>query len=635
MQVREFEQEVRGALAQARARAAAFRAGTGDALATLQTFDRILQPLNGVEGRTGLYVNLHPDAAVRTACEALERELAELRTELSLDRGLYERLAAVEPAALPDEQARRLLAHALRDFRRAGVDRDETTRAEVKRLQEELVRVAQEFDRNIIEGGREFVVHEGAAGLSGLPADYVAAHPPRADGAVVIGTDPHDRMAFLTYAERGDLRHDYYLAATNRAVPQNLEVLPRLLATRHALARTLGYASWADYATEDKMTRSAATARAFVTRLAERVAERARVERAECLAEKRTLEPAAGEVFEWDRAYLLERIKRERFELDSLALRAYFPCERVKQGVLDTAARLYGLEFRREAAEPVWHPTVECWQVYEGGRARGRFFLDLFPRPGKYKHAAMFPVTDGLEGETLPEAVLVANFPAPSAGDPALLLHDQVTTFFHEFGHLLHHLLAGHGRWLGQAGIATERDFVEVPSQLFEEWAWDPEVLARFAHHVDSGAPIPAELVRRLRAAEDHGKGLTVQQQLFYAQLSLLYYERDPSQLDVTRTMIELKRRSTCLPHTEGSHFHASFGHLNGYSALYYTYLWSLVIAKDFWATFADEPMAAETARRYRRAVLEPGGARDAAELVRDFLGRDYSFAAFERWLSE
>jgi len=344
-------------------------------------------------------------------------------------------------------------------------------------------------------------------------------------------------------------------------------------------------------------------------------------------------------VFEWERAYLIERIKSERFEFDSRAVRAYFPVERVRAGVLDTASRLFGLEFRRDVALPVWHRSVECWEVREDGRAVGRFFLDLHPRAGKYKHAAMFPLTDGLQGETLPEAALVCNFPAPlerdGRTDPALLLHEQVTTFFHEFGHLLHHLLGGRGQWLSFAGIATERDFVEVPSQLFEEWAWNPDVLARFAHHVDTGEPIPAELVRRMRAAEDYGKGLTVQQQLFYALLSLSYYDRDPAGLDVTRAMTELKEEVSCLPHTEGNHFHASFGHLNGYSAIYYTYLWSLVIAKDFWARFERDPMAGEAALRYRRAVLEPGGARDAADLVRDFLGRAYSFEAFERWLEE
>jgi thimet oligopeptidase len=389
---------------------------------------------------------------VRERCEALEREIAELRTEVSLDRGLFERLAALEERALDAPDARRLLRHALRDFRRSGVDRDEATRARLRALQEELVAIGQEFDRNIVRGGRELVIREGVAGLAGLPADFVAAHPPRADGAVVLSTDPHVRMAFLTYAERADLRREYYLAATNRAVPSNLEVLPRLLEKRHELATTLGYAHWADYATEDKMTRSAGAARDFLTRLCAKVAARARVERDELLAAKRAREPGAAAIHEWERAYWLERVKAGRFRCDSLALRAYFPFERVKQGVLDTAAALFGLEFRRDPLARAWHPSVECWELLEAGEVRARFCFDLHPREGKYKHAAMFPVQDGLAGETLPEAVLVCNFPEPGPGDPALLLHDQVTTFFHEFGHLLHHVLAGRGAWLSFAG---------------------------------------------------------------------------------------------------------------------------------------------------------------------------------------
>jgi thimet oligopeptidase len=626
---------VDAALAAVRERVARFRAGSGDARETLREFDRLLAPLNGLEGRVGLFVSVHPDAEVRTGCEALERELAELRTELSLDRGLFERLAAVDAGALADPLERRLLAHALRDFRRSGVDRDEATRGRLKALQEELVAIAQEFDRNIVTGGREVVLRDGPAALAGLPADFVAAHPPRDDGAVVLTTDPHVRAAVMTYAERADVRRELHHAASNRAVPENLAVLPRLLARRHELARELGHAHWADYITEDKMTRSAAAARAFLEDVGRRVERRARIELDELLAKKREREPAATAIHEWERAYWTEQVKTERYRFDSRAVRAYFPLERVKQGVLDVAAELFGLELRAVMDAEVWHPSVECWEIREDGAPRARFYLDLFPRDGKYKHAAMFPVRDGLVDSTLPEAVLVCNFPQPTAGDPALLLHDQVTTFFHEFGHLLHHVLAGRGRFHSFAGIATERDFVEVPSQLFEEWAWDPAVLARFALHVETGEPIPADLVRRMRAAEDYGKGLATETQVFFGLLALGFYDRDPRGLDLTAELVALKERVSCLPHTPGTHFHASFGHLNGYSALYYTYLWSLVIAKDLLAAFGDGLMDAATALRYRRAVLEPGGARDASELVREFLGRGYSAAAFERWLAE
>jgi thimet oligopeptidase len=229
--------------------------------------------------------------------------------------------------------------------------------------------------------------------------------------------------------------------------------------------------------------------------------------------------------------------------------------------------------------------------------------------------------------------VLVCNLPRPSGDDPGLLQHDQVTTFFHEFGHLLHHLFAGRQRFLSFSGIATEWDFVEVPSQMYEEWAWETGVLQRFARHHETDEPIPAELVVRMRAAEEYGKGLHVCNQMLYALLALAYHEGDPSDLDPLAVLRELKERVTRFPYEQGTSFPASFGHLNGYSALYYTYMWSHVIAKDLFGRFTPDPMDREVASAYRRNVLAPGGARDAADLVREFLGRDYEFAAWRRWL--
>jgi thimet oligopeptidase len=259
----------------------------------------------------------------------------------------------------------------------------------------------------------------------------------------------------------------------------------------------------------------------------------------------------------------------------------------------------------------------------------------MHPREGKYKHYAQFTLSSGQEGVRLPEGVLVCNFPRPAPGAPALMEHGDVKTFFHELGHLLHHVLGGHTRWAGQSGVATEWDFVEAPSQMLEEWVWDPEVLARFARHVDTGEPIPAALVRRMRAADEYGKGLMVRQQMFYAATSLELHRRDPAGLDTTALVAEMQERYTPFRHVDGTYFQESFGHLDGYSAIYYTYMWSLVIAKDLLGPFrAAGLMDRGVARRYRRAILEPGGSKRAAELVTDFLGRPYAFDAFEGWLN-
>ena len=237
-------------------------------------------------------------------------------------------------------------------------------------------------------------------------------------------------------------------------------------------------------------------------------------------------------------------------------------------------------------------------------------------------------------GRRLPEGVLVCNFPRPGEA-PALLDLAEVRTLLHEFGHLLHHVLGGHTRWSAHSGVATEWDFVEAPSQLLEEWVWDPGVLATFARHVETGAPVPAELVARMKAADEYGKGLMVRQQMFYAATSLELHRRPPGGLDTTALVAELQERYTPFRHVPGTYFQESFGHLDGYSAIYYTYMWSLVIAKDLFGPFRQAGLLDPApARRYRRAVLEAGGSKPAAALVEDFLGRPHAFDAYEAWLN-
>ncbi|MCC7013114.1 MAG: Zn-dependent oligopeptidase [Planctomycetes bacterium] len=630
-----FEAESRTALDEARAALARLLALPGDASfeVVIGAFDAIGRPLDRVRGRAGLASQVHPDGQLRETANRVIQELAAFGTELSIHRGVYERLAKLDPARAPSALEARLLANALRDFRRSGVDRDEPTRQRIRELSDELVRIGQEFDVNIASDTRSITLTEGASALAGLPADYVAAHPPNDRGEVVITTDPPDYLPFMSYAERGDLRRALWREYNQRAAPKNLAVLQRLIEKRHELAQLLGYRSWADYVTEDKMVKSAANAKAFIDRVADAARARLHAETDDMLALKRESDPAATLVHDWERAYLVERIKARRFHFDSTSVRPYFAYRNVRDGVLATTAALYGIEFRRNTSEPVWHVAVECFDVIDRGQLAARLYLDMHPRPNKYKHAAMFDLTLGVD-RGLPQAALVCNFAAPTESDSGLMLHRDVETFFHEFGHLMHHLFSGRQRYMAFAGIATEWDFVEAPSQMYEEWAWDTGVLQRFARHHQTGEPIPAELVQRMREADEYGKGLHVGGQMFYAALALDYYDRDPKGLDTTARMIELKRKLLPFPHEEGTYFQASFGHLHGYSAIYYTYMWSLVIAKDLFSRFQPNLMERGVAQHYRETILAAGGTKDANELTRDFLGRDYSTEPFERWLN-
>jgi thimet oligopeptidase len=599
---------------------------------TLRPYDDALFELDGVASRCSLIENVHPQADVRAAAEKASQDAATAWTALSLDRGVYDALAALPSPK--DAETRYYLEKTLRDFRLSGVDKDEETRKRIGQLREELVEIGQEFARNIREP-RSLCARD-ASELSGLPADYVSRHAPDEHGLIWLTTDYPDAMPVFSYARSDSLRRAMYTEYNNRGYPKNLAVLDRLIARRHELANLLGFPSWAEYITADKMVGSARRASDFVDEIAAASAPRAAREYDALLAEKRREQPGAEAVQPWESTYWSERVRDARYAFDSQSVRPYFPFPRVKQGVLDVASRLFGVTFRQVPGAPVWHPSVECWEMVEHGSVLGRFYLDLFPRADKYKHAAQFDIRAGVLSRHLPEAALVCNLPGGTPGDPGLMEHSDVRTFFHEFGHLLHNMFAGRHRWAGVAGIRTEHDFVEAPSQMLEEWTLDPAVLQTFARHHETGEAIPAELVQRMKRAQEFGKGLSVRRQMALARTSLSYYDRPPAQVDTDALYREISQKYLPYPIVEGTHFQCSFGHLDGYSAVYYTYMWSLVIAKDLFAQFdAKDLLDPRVPRRYRERILEPGGSAPAAQLLEHFLGRPFDRKAWETWLNE
>jgi thimet oligopeptidase len=362
----------------------------------------------------------------------------------------------------------------------------------------------------------------------------------------------------------------------------------------------------------------------FIERLADAAEAAGRRDRDALLARKAAEQPGATTLDSADAGYYSELIRREQFDVDAQEVRRYFDFPRVRAGLLEVTGRLFGLEYR-EVDVQSWHEDVAVYDVWQDGELRGRIHLDLHPREGKYKHAAQFDLVGGVIDRALPEGVLVCNFPR------GLMEHQHVVTLFHEFGHLVHHILGGRQKWARFSGVATEWDFVEAPSQMLEEWAWDAQILQSFALDAE-GDPIPADLVARMRAAKDFGKGMFVRTQLFYTATSYLLHRDRPEDHDAA--VRELQQRYDMLDHIEGTHFQAAFGHLSGYTSAYYTYLWSLVIAKDLFSAFDPDDLFAPTvAARYRDRILAPGGSKDAAELVSDFLGRPFAFEAFAAWL--
>jgi thimet oligopeptidase len=599
---------------------------------TLDAWNTLGMTLNRVDGRASLYSEVHPDAPFRAAAEECVKRISSFTTDLGLDKDLYKALAAIDLKDA-DADAKRLVEHTLRDFRHAGVDKDDATRKRLRELNDAMTAAGLDFDRHIREDVRK--VQLDPAQLKGMPADYVKAHPVGEGGKVTITTDYPDYLPFWDYGEDPAARKELYLAFQNRGWPQNDESLKKLLTLRKELATTLGYASFADYVTYDKMIKSGKNAQDFIDKITKVTAARAKHDYSELLKRKKKDVPAATEVAEWEKALYAQKLKREDYAFDGQTVRPYFDFTQTQNGLLALTAKMYGLEYKAVPDAPRWHADVDVYDVNRDGKKIGRIYLDLHPRDGKYKHAANFGILRGVKGVQLPESALICNFPDPKKGE-ALMDHEEVVTFFHEFGHLMHNILAGEQRWVDFSGISTEHDFVEAPSQMFEEWAWDPGVLATFAKHKDTKQPIPADVVKKMRRARDVGKGTQARQQMFYAELSLrLHMEPEPAKLDTTQVLKEVQARYGMFPYVEGTHFQANFGHLNGYSAMYYTYMWSLVIAKDLLTEFKKKGlMDPATDAKYRDQILAKGGTKDAAELVKGFLGREYEFKAYEAWLN-
>jgi thimet oligopeptidase len=605
---------------------------------TLRLYDDAIAELAATGSQNGLLDSVHPDKAVRDMAQALAQKISQAGVELGLNQGVYQALSKID-AAGADAATKHYLDRTLLQYRLAGVDKDEATRARLKELQDKATVLALSFGRNVQEGGNTVVV-ENATELDGLPPDYLEAHQPSEDGKITLTTDFPDYLPVMTFAKSASLRQKMFLAYNTRAYPQNRQILLNLLAIRKEIANLLGFSTWADLATADQMMESAAKMQVFLDELDGATKSGAEKEFAMLLEFARGQQPGLSEIDAASRGYWLEQYRRSAFAFDSQSVRPYFPYDRVEQGVLATAARLFQVEFRPIPDAQIWHEDVATYDVYEktGESAEhpvGRFYLDMHPREGKDKWFSAHPLIPGIAGQQIPEAALICNFPGGKSGDPGLMQHSDVVTYFHEFGHLMHALLGGRQRWAGISGIATEGDFVEVPSQMLEEFFRDPALLATFALHYETSEPIPAELVQRMNRAGAFGRADWVRTQLFYTTYSLQTHAEEPTTLDPDALLQSLYTRF--LPYTwiDGNRMYSSFTHLVGYSSNYYTYLYDKVIALDFFAQFGADLLDSSTAMKYRRTVLEAGGSVPGKEIVEHFLGRTHSTDAFTAWVGE
>lgn len=602
-------------------------------LSLLNAYQQTFLQVDALEGWSSLLFNVHEDEKIRNVAQACEQKISKFKSDFFLDPDIFkvfQRIKDLETSPHDaDQQAQRVYDLLIREFKRNGVQQSQEVRKRLSVINEEITQLSQDYLKNINQDRREITLN--VKDLQGLTEDFIKPRTDAQTKKVKISTDYTDYFPVMQYASKREVRKQLYQLFMQRGYPQNKPVLEKLLKLRHEYAKTLGYDNWAQYHAEDKMAQKDQTIEQFINHLNDITKSVAQKEKQLLLTYLQKDEAQANTLEVWDRLYYTNLVQKDLFKFDPQQVRDYFEYNAVKNGIFDLYAELFGLEFVSVQNPVVWHPQVEQYEVKVGGKLLGKFYLDMHPRANKYKHAAMFPLQTGIKGGQIPIATLVCNFPEPKKG--VKMEHKEVVTFFHEFGHLIHQLLAQQSTWLRLSGISVEWDFVEAPSQILEEWAFDETVLNRFARN-SKNEQMPKELLQQLKASSEFAKALGISVQLFYAAYSFYLHHEEPT-FDLLAKNKELYEKYAPFPFDDQSFFFANFGHLVGYSSGYYTYQWSLVIAKDLFTRFQKEGlMNLSTAREYAEKILAPGSMKSAGDLVKDFLGRPYQLDAYQKWLT-
>jgi oligopeptidase A len=634
-------------LAQARDAIEAIAAETAPA-----TYDNTLGALErsglGLEYAMGIVGHLESvvtSDALREAYNAVQPKVAEFSSSIPLHAGLWRRLqelAASDEAARLDPVRRRHLDKTVDEFRRHGAQLDAAGKAELQKIDIALAMATTKFSENVLDatGAWEMIITDEAL-LAGLPPSAIDAARASAEAKGKAGwrftLQAPSMIPVLTYLDDAQIRRDVWHASNTRATVEpydNRPVMAEILRLRSARARLLGFADFSDLVLADRMAKHGARARAFVDELRSKSEAAFVRENDELLAFRREVEgPDAPALNPWDVAYWAEKQRRARFDFDEEALRPYFALPAVLRGIFAIAERLYGVTIEPEDTLPVWHPDVSTYRLLDrDGTKLGAFYVDMHPRETKRDGAWMNgllmgrPTPSGFEPHL---GLICGNLTEPLPGRPAVLTHREVETIAHELGHLFHHLLS-RVEVRALAGTNVAWDFVELPSQIMENWCWERQALDLFARHVDTGETIPDALLEPMRRARTSRAAAAMMRQLGFCDVDLsLHTTFDPSAgVDVVAYARDIMQRYAPAPLPADYAMIAGFGHLFahpvGYAAGYYSYKWAEVLDADAFDRFATEGLFnPATGDAFRRTILEKGDSRDPLELFRAFRGRD------------
>lgn len=596
-------------------------ARAGDARKVFAEWNQLQMTLEDLQGPVEILNNVSPDKAVRDHAETCLVAITKFSTDLLQSEKLYARFKAVKPH---DAIETKLRKNVLESFEDTGVALPPAKRQRMNVILGRLDELAKEFSRRVRDNNEKLVFTP--AEVKGLPPAYLAAAKRDDKGNYLLGFDYPSYTPFMEYADDAPTRKRFMSAFLNRGTPQNLQTLKEAMDLRLEMAHLFGLPSYAHFAIRRRMAADPAAVYKFLGEVATAVTQVEGHEIDELRNYRMKVSGVSAEqakIERWDTAYWQQKLKAERYTIDQTAMRRYFPTNAVVPWIMQVSSTLYGIDFKR-AEVPVWHPEVQYYDVFDHGSGEriGGIYLDMFPREGKYGHAAAWPLRGSSTlAHRTPYSVLVTNF------DRAGLDSNELETMVHEFGHVLHGVLS-HTRYVAQSGTSVEGDFVEAPSQMYEEWARSEEPLALIAGFCQPACPVvDAPLVKRLTAAHNYGRGMRYARQLLYAAYDMDIHSPTPGEPLAQWDRME---GATLLGHVPQTEFPGQFGHLmNGYGAGYYGYMWSEVIALDMLSRYDGKLMNPAVGMRYRKTILSRGSEATGTELVRDFLGRAPNSKAF------
>ncbi|MFW9993369.1 MAG: M3 family metallopeptidase [Candidatus Odinarchaeota archaeon] len=574
------------------------------------------------------------DARVREASAQARSEFAKYKVERKMNVGLFKAIKTVyekNPSLSKEEQW--LFDRILRGFKRNGLDLDSENQEKLKNIRKQIADLKVQFGQTLNNWSEKitFTPEE----LEGVPENTMKILKKDSDGNYTVGMSYPEVIPILEYAKKPSTRKRMKIAFSNRGGPENVERLEKLIELRSEAAIILGYDNHASFIHEIRMAKTPQNVIAFLTDLENKLRKGGQEELEELIKLKNDELGAEsdGIIHHYDWRYYTRMNKERKYKVDDTEVKKYFPLQTVIEGMLTFYQKVLGLTFTKIDA-PTWHEDVTVYAVSDKEKKEfiGQFYLDLFPRDGKYNHAAAFDLVGGRE---LPSgkyqataAAMVCNFNKPTEKDPSLLPHSDVETLFHEFGHIMHQVVTK-ARYSRFSGARVKWDFVETPSTMLQNWVWEPVVLKQLSSHYQTGKPLPDELVDKIVKAKNANAALHYLRQLFFGNYDLAAHTSDS--IEAKKVWDELHKKLFLIDTIEGTLGPASFNHtVNNYDAGYYSYLWSEVYAQDMYTRFKKAGITStEIGKAFRKEILEPGGSTDEMNLIVNFLGREPNNKAF------